>query len=168
MEPILITSLLKTGYDLIDRYFTSDEERSQAKIELQKLADQKDLVKLQGHLDILKTQVEGHLKLNLEDAKSASFWNSGWRPAVGWVGVLAMALSFIPKALVVTYIWLMQANSILDSWDGKSNLVIPNFPDLGATDVIGLLVSLLGIGVLRSVDKYNKVETNTTKLPFAK
>lgn len=80
---------------------------------------------------------------------------SGWRPAVGWVGVISLALVYWPKAVVLTALWTVQAYHAI-----QGGLVIPAYPDLGLTDVLGLLASILGIGGMRTVEKVKGAEAN--------
>jgi hypothetical protein len=46
--------------------------------------------------------------INLEDAKSSSKWQSGWRPAIGWTGAAAVAYNFVVGPLMdqIVSIWL--------------------------------------------------------------
>ena len=88
-----------------------------------------------------------------------SMFQSGWRPAIGWVGVVSLALMYIPKALVITYIWTYQSIVKLNNWDGVADLILPVFPDLGVSDMIGLIMSMLGVAVLRSHDKGKGIDT---------
>lgn len=90
--------------------------------------------------------------INKTEAASTSLLTSGWRPGVGWVGALALFFAYVPKEIVLTTVWCIGA------YHAVSNAgVMPTFPDLGVTDLLGLLGSLLGFGVLRSVDKSNGV-----------
>lgn len=86
---------------------------------------------------------------------SPSFWVSGWRPGVGWVCVVALAMVYIPKAVVLTFIWTYQCVVILNAWQGSTLPALPVYPDLGVTDLVGLLMSMLGIGGLRTLEKLN-------------
>ena len=98
--------------------------------------------------------IQGQMEINKEEAKSASTFIAGWRPAAGWVCVTALALSYIPKALFLSGFWCYSASVALSSGG-----VLPPYPDLGVTDMLGLLFALLGIGGMRSLDKFNKVDT---------
>lgn len=92
------------------------------------------------------------IEVNKTEAASASFWVSGWRPAAGWVCVAALALTYIPKAFVLSAFWAYQSYLILTN----PAVILPTlapFPDLGVTDLIGLLMALLGMAGLRSFDK---------------
>jgi len=79
------------------------------------------------------------------------------------VGVVSLFCMYVPKAIVMTYIWSYQAFTVLERWDGTGNLMLPNFPNLGATDMIALIGSLLGVAAMRSHDKVKGVDTKAVK-----
>jgi hypothetical protein len=102
--------------------------------------------------------VQGQLDINREEAKSPSVFVAGWRPFIGWVGGVSLGMIYIPKAIVLTTIWAYQAYVLVSAWNGTGTPPsLPLYPDLGLTDLIGLLGSLLGFGILRSQDKKNGV-----------
>ena len=108
----------------------------------------------QRELALLLATVQGQNATNAAEATNPSVFVSGWRPFAGWVCGSALAMVYIPKALVMTGIWAYQALVIVNAWDGKSALpVIPVFPELGVTDLIGLLGALLGLGGLRTLER---------------
>jgi hypothetical protein len=93
--------------------------------------------------------MQGQLDINKVEAGNSSIFVAGWRPAAGWVCVTTLALTFIPKAVILAFMWAMQAWVVLHTEGG----VLPPYPDVGLTDVLGLLAALLGIGGMRSFDK---------------
>jgi len=126
-----------------------------------------------AELDFKQMQLQ--VSVNVEEAKHPSLFIAGWRPMVGWVGAISLAFMYIPKALVMTGFWVYQSYKTLNP-EYISNLVdgvtyktlvdipqLPVFPDLGTGDIIGLLVSILGVGAMRSYDKKNKTDTRGTK-----
>lgn len=155
MDPITLTGIFKLGESLVSRIWPDPKDQA---IELRKLEELKqkgDLAELNAHVQLMLKQAE----INLADAKSGSFFQAGWRPCIGWVGAVSLGLMYIPKALVMTYVWAYQSFVILSAWDGASELIIPTFPDLGVSDVIGLLMSMLGVAAMRSYDKTKGVDT---------
>ena len=66
---------------------------------------------------------------------------------------------YIPKALVMTTIWTWQCIEIIQSNTNIYQIQIPAFPDLGVTDIIGLLMSMLGVAAMRSFDKKQGTDT---------
>lgn len=152
-----ISAILETGSTIIDKIWPDADEAEKRKLELASIAASGDMQRLQAEVKLLAGQIE----INKIDATSQSKFQAWWRPAIGWVGAVSLFLMYVPKALVMTYIWTVQAITMLNAWDGSSNLVVPAFPDLGVSDIIGLVMALLGVASMRSYDK--KQGTNTKK-----
>ena len=149
MNPLLIGPLLDIGAKLIDRIFPDPTEAAKAQLELLKLQQTGELAEIAGQLEINKIE-----------AASPSLWVAGWRPGAGWVCVTSLAMIYIPKAAVLTALWTYQAIVLVNAWKGAGPApVLPLYPDLGVTDLIGLLGALLGIGTMRSWDKTKGVAT---------
>ena len=122
------------------------------------------MAKVQLQLEQLENAAKsGQLKINEVEAAHPSIFVAGWRPAIGWVSAVSLALMYIPKALVMTYVWTKQCASVLVASKDITDVVIPAFPDLGAMDIIGLVGSMLGIATLRSFDKHKGSDTKVIK-----
>lgn len=87
--------------------------------------------------------VQGQLDINREEAKSASSFVSGWRPAIGWICGAACAWNWIG---------LPMAKLALDVM-GRPITLSP--ADL--SEMLPILLGMLGLGGLRTVEKINKV-----------
>ena len=108
----------------------------------------------QRELAVVLATIQGQNATNAAEATNPSVFVSGWRPYAGWVCGTALALVYIPKALVMTGIWTYQAIVIVSAWNGIAPVPqIPAFPELGVTDLIGLLGALLGLGSMRSFER---------------
>lgn len=137
--------ILSSVAQIADDLVTTDEERDKIRLEDRKI----DAQLLQGQIDTNKVE-----------AAHPSLFVAGWRPAVGWVCVTALAMMYIPKALVMTIMWSVFCASIMSAWVvGTPPPAIPEFPDVGAMDIIGLLMALLGMAGLRSFDKAKETDT---------
>lgn len=81
MNPLkfLSGSSVKDIGDAIDKTFTSDEERLDAKIKMEKLRN------------TLRTNQH---EINKIEAGHRSLFVAGWRPAIGWICVLGLANAF--------------------------------------------------------------------------
>lgn len=102
------------------------------------------------------TLAMGQQDTNRVEAGSASVFVAGWRPAVGWVCACALAMVYIPKALVLTIVWTYQAFVIVSAWKGVGvPPTLPAYPDMGVADLLGLLASLLGMGAMRMTETLN-------------
>lgn len=155
MNPLAIDSIFKLGESLVSRIWPDPADQARELFKLKELEQSGNLAELNAHVQLMLKQAE----INLADAKSGNFFQSGWRPAIGWVGAISLALMYIPKALVMTYVWSYQSIVILAAWDGVTALIIPTFPDLGVSDIIGLLMSMLGVAAMRSYDKKHGINT---------
>lgn len=87
--------------------------------------------------------VQGQLDINKVEAASPSVFVSGWRPFIGWVCGLGCGWNWL--GLPIVKVALAVSGHPLD--------VAP--ADL--SEMIPLLLGLLGLGTLRTVEKINKV-----------
>jgi hypothetical protein len=150
-----VTAAFDLGKMAIEKLFPDPTKRAEEMRKLEELRQNGDLAKLNAHVQLMLKQAE----INLADAKSGNFFQAGWRPAIGWVGALSLGLMYIPKALVMTGIWTWQCYASLQGAVDVSAIELPAFPDLGVTDIIGLLMSMLGVAAMRSIDKKNGTDT---------
>ena len=119
----------KTG-NALDNLFTSDDERlSHAEI-MERINQQ---------------PAEWAHQLNLLNAQDTSWFNSGWRPALGWVGAIGMFCFFVPQYLLAAVMWTYTCI--------QANALVP-YP-INADGLWELVAMLLGGGVLRTVEKAN-------------
>lgn len=145
MNPLILGPLLKLGENLIDRFIPNESEAAKAKLELLKQSESNEFQLLAAQLEV-----------NANEAQSSSIFVAGWRPFIGWISGVSLGLIYIPKALVMTGVWTYQALVIVSSWEGIGHPpTMPDYPDLGVSDLIGLLMAMLGIASLRTAEKFN-------------
>ena len=113
---------------VFDKLFTSDEEKLQAKAVMAKLA-----------LHPSELQVE----LNKIEAGHRSVFVAGWRPMIGWVCGVSLALFYIPQFAMATYLW---SKIVL-----KGGVLVP-YP-VTADGVMELVLALLGMAAIRTTEK---------------
>ena len=85
---------------------------------------------------------------NKIEAASSSVFVAGWRPGIGWVCVVSLALYYIPRFALGTGFWCWACI--------KAGALVP-LPEMGVAEVIGLVMSLLGLGGLRTLEKVKGV-----------
>jgi len=91
-------------------------------------------VKLEEKLiELEKQKNEAQTRINAAEAKHPSIFIAGWRPAVGWVCVIGVFIQFIVYPLV--------------------KIVHSSLAPIDMTQLIALLVSLLGLGAYRTYEK---------------
>lgn len=106
--------------NVLDSLFTSDEEKLDKKIILERLAQKPGLA-----------QVE----LNKVEAQHRSLFVAGWRPAIGWICGFGLANIFL-------------INPWLEWYYSKPG------PELPLDVIVELVIALLGLGTLRTFEKF--------------
>lgn len=127
-----VTALLGIGEKLIDRLWPDPVQAANAKLELAKLQASGELAAMTGQLEI-----------NKMEAANPSKFVSGWRPAVGWVCTIGLAMQFLVLPLITWTAIIFGAELEL--------------PPLDLSILITMLLSLLGVGGMRTVEKINSV-----------
>ena len=120
---------------VIDRIFPDKAAAADVKLKLFELQQSSDLADLDAETKILL----GQIAVNEKEAQSSNWWVAGWRPFVGWISALSVAWNFIIYPTV--------------TWFGVDS------PPLESGELMVLLLGMLGIGGMRSLDKFNKVDT---------
>ena len=130
MDPVTI--MLGIGNKVIDRLWPDPAQAAAAKLELFKLQQTGELAVITGQMEI-----------NKAEAANPSVFVSGWRPFIGWVCGAACAWNWIglpmAKALAVYH----QVPFALSPAD--------------LSEMMPVLIGLLGLGGLRTVEKIQGV-----------
>ena len=150
-----LTAAFEIGKTAIEKIWPDPTKRAEQMRLLEQLRQDGDLQKLNAHVQLQLAQAN----INLQDAKSNKWFQAGWRPAIGWVGAMSLALMYIPKAIMMTIIWSWQCIVIMQTNTNIYQIQLPAFPDLGVSDIIGLLMSMLGVAAMRSYDKSKGIDT---------
>lgn len=130
----IIDSVGKIAGDLI----TTDKERLQMALEERKLDLEAAKIAQAGDL--------AQIEVNKVEAASPSIFVAGWRPAIGWVGVLAMVYQFLAYPLL-QWGW---------TWGQGAGLVPAELqppPAVDADQLWVILSGILGIAGMRSFEK---------------
>lgn len=125
-----ITGLENLAQDALDK-FVPDANK---KMELEAQSDQ------------------AQIAVNQVEAGNASLFVSGWRPAVGWLCVFALAYQAVIRQMAFDIATLLGYNITM--------------PAIDTAMLIQLLLTLLGVGSMRSYDKKQGIDTKSIKLPW--
>ena len=126
-------------FGLIDKLFTSDDERMTAKLKV---------------LELEKSGELAQIGVNTQEAKHTSLFVAGWRPFIGWVCGLAFAWTFL--------VYPMLQFAIL-SFGIPVDLSL--LPIMDLSEMMPVLLGMLGLGAMRSYERRNGVERNTWEAP---
>ena len=129
----LLSAVLPSVMEVAGRFLPEDKEKRAA-------AEREIEAQLTTHLAKIDL---AQLEINKVEAASRSVFVSGWRPFIGWSCGAAMALNFIvfPLASFV----LAQTGHLV------------KLPTLDMSEMMPVLMGLLGLGGLRTVEKIKQV-----------
>jgi hypothetical protein len=121
---------LKNISKVIDDLHTSDEERLDKKILMQR---------------IKQKLAEKQINVNAKEAGHRSIFVSGWRPFIGWCGGFALAFEFILSPGIEWY----------SKFAGLNLLA----PEIQTGPLLAIVTSMLGVASLRSFEKAKGLTT---------
>lgn len=121
---------VKAAGEAFDNLFTSDEERDQAKTVLEKLRQQPAIMQAE---------------INKVEAQHRSVFVAGWRPGIGWVCAISLAMFYIPQFALAAVVWVLTVAE--SGWT-----IIPAYPG-SADSLMELVLALLGMATIRTVEK---------------
>ena len=135
-------SVFDFGSKIIDKIFPDKTEAEKAKFEMYKLEKAGELQEIQNQFQLMTEQI----KVNAIEAAHPSIFVSGWRPFVGWVCGGALFYNYIGMPMIV--------------WTTSCFYpTAPLMPVLNTGELMTILAGMLGLGVLRTVEKSQKTDS---------
>lgn len=92
---------------------------------------------------VIQKPALAQIENNEIDAKSNSWFNSGWRPLCGYVCTLSLAWTYLLQPILIFSL-------------SAANGQIPTLMD-NTGDLMPIITGMLGLGVLRSVEKIKRM-----------
>ena len=94
------------------------------------------------------------VELNKTEAQHASIFVAGWRPFIGWVGGVSLAWTFLLAPMI--------------TWGAAISGYMGDFPQLDTEPLLTLVMAMLGVGAMRSFDKFQGTDTKEVGVPKPK
>lgn len=141
MSTTAILTAIVPFLDKILNMIPDPEARAKAKRELTL-----ELVRIESK------EREAQVELNKVEAGHSSIFVAGWRPFIGWVGGVALAWTFLVHPMI--------------SWVATVAGYEGTFPTLDSSEqLMTLVLAMLGIGTMRTADKYFGTDTKAIGTP---
>jgi len=129
----MIQALIGPVTGLLDKFIEDKDQKNALAHEIATLAQK------QAH-EAQLAQVE----VNKQEAQHRSIFVAGWRPFVGWVCGIALAYHFILAPIILFSVSI-------------TGIQIPELPSFNMETLTTVLLGMLGLGGLRSFEKYKGV-----------
>lgn len=91
-------------------------------------------------IEIVSTESANQAEINKIEAANTNIFVAGWRPMIGWVCAIGFAWTFVGYPIA--------------TWFAALIGVTANLPALQSTTLMELTMGMLGMGALRSFDKW--------------
>ena len=131
MNPLILGPILDIGRTILERFIPDPAKKAEAEMEILRMAADGEL-----------KQVIAQLEINAREASHPSVFVAGWRPAFGWCGALGFLYATVLQPILVWY-------GTAKGW--------PTPPDINLDLLWVVITGMLGIGGLRTFEKYNGV-----------
>ena len=133
MNPItsILSSLIEPVTGLISEFVVDKDKAAEIAYRISTLAAK------QAHNEVI-----AQIEVNKAEAQSGSLFVGGWRPAVGWVCVFAMAVNFILTPMLGPVI------------EAYTDVVMA---PLAMSEMMPILLGMLGLTAARTVEKRSGV-----------
>ncbi len=128
-----LTALIGPASKLLGKFIKDKDKQMQLAHDLSTMAEK--------HAQEL---AKGQLAINKEEAKSGNLFIAGWRPFIGWSCGVALVWHFIAAPFIIFFAALFGAT-------------LPPLPEFDMGSLMTVLMGMLGLGGLRTFEKYKKV-----------
>lgn len=129
----ILSALIGPVTGLLDKFVEDKDQKAALAHEISTMADR-------HAQELALAQVE----VNKAEAASGSVWKGGWRPFVGWVCGTAFAYHFVIQPLAIFGL-------------AAYGMEVPELPNFEMGQLMTVLMGMLGLGGLRSFEKYKHV-----------
>ena len=129
----MIQALIGPVTGLLDKFIEDKDQKNALAHEIATLAQK------QAH-EAQLAQVE----VNKQEAQHRSIFVAGWRPFVGWVCGIALAYHFVLAPIILFSVSI-------------TGVQLPELPSFNMETLTTVLLGMLGLGGLRSFEKYKGV-----------
>lgn len=143
IQALALTSVLDLVGKVAERIWPDPLERAKNQLRLMELEQAGEFKQIDAMLEAARQQTE----INKEEARHGSLFVAGWRPFVGWVCGSSLAYTFILQPLVQFLVVLYGVD-----FDAAE------LPTLDMGELMTVLLGMLGLGGLRTYEKFKGVE----------
>lgn len=139
--PIILPALIEIAGKIFDRVIPDKAAAEKAKTEFAAVAQEQDF-------SLLLAQIE----VNKQEAASSNWFVAGWRPFVGWTCGVALAYTYVLLPLMQFFVYSFAAQETIRQFS--------RLPKLDLTDLLPILLGMLGLAGYRTIEKIRGVEGN--------
>lgn len=139
----ILGDLIKPVTDIVGEVVVDVDKKREINLELQKIIDKAD--------ERYHDELMGQIEVNKVEAQHASIFVAGWRPFIGWVGGVGLSYNFVLAPFI--------------EFVARANGYVGALPTPNSSELMTLVLSMLGVGAMRSYDKMKGTATDNLSTP---
>lgn len=129
----MLTALIGPVSNLLGKFIEDKDAKNKLAHEISTMAER--------HAQEL---AKGQLEINKEEAKHKNIFVAGWRPFIGWTCGIALAWHFVLAPFIMFF-------------SAYFGVTLPDLPAFDMASLMTVLMGMLGLGGLRSFEKYKGI-----------
>lgn len=139
MAAVLLPGLLEIAGKIFDRVIPDKAAAERAKSEFFAAAQTQEF-------QLMLEQI----KVNVVEATNTNWFVAGWRPFIGWICGVALAYTYILLPFLQFLVFTFGTTTMINT--------LARLPKLELSDLMPILIGMLGLGVMRTYEKSKGVE----------
>ena len=139
----ILGDLISPIKDIVSEVVVDVDKKREIELKLQELVDKSDQ---RYHEELM-----GQIEVNKTEAQHASVFVAGWRPAIGWIGAAGLGYNFVLAPFI--------------EFVARANGYVGSMPTPNSTELMTLVMSMLGVGAMRSFDKAKGTSRDSLSTP---
>lgn len=129
----MLQALIGPATEIIGKFVEDKDQKNKLAHEIATMAEKHAL-----------EMAKGQMAINAEEAKSRNVFVSGWRPFIGWCCGVALFAHFL----------LFPSADVISAYLGYEPV---SYPAFDMDSLMTILLGMLGLGGMRSFEKYKKL-----------
>jgi hypothetical protein len=137
----ILKTILSPITDIIGKAVVDVDKKKEIEFKVKELIDRAD--------ERYHTELMAQTEINKVEAAHSSVFVAGWRPFIGWTSGVGLAYVFVLAPFIEFF-------ARMYGYDGP-------VPHPNTNELMALIMAMLGIGGLRTYEKFNHVARGTIK-----
>ena len=136
-----LDDIIGAGLQIINKFIPDPAQQAQAQLQLLQLQQTTEFKELDNQLALAQTQTN----TNQVEATNTNMFVAGWRPFIGWICGSGLAWNFAGVPLI-NAVMIILGHPV-------------NIPEADLSEMMPLLIGMLGLGGMRTYEKINGVNS---------
>lgn len=136
-----LDDIIGAGLDIINKFIPDPAQKAQAAFQMAQLQQQTEFKELDAQI----AQIQSQTNTNQAEATNTNLFVAGWRPFIGWICGTGLGWNYVGLSVV--------------NFLGKAVGHPVDLAPADLSEMMPLLIGMLGLGGMRTYEKINGVNS---------